>query len=232
MLIRVLDTETTGMKENGGALCEVGWCDVVWDGVRAEVGDPLSMVCNPGVPMPAEARAVHHISDAEIAKAPPPSEAIARAIHNVPILAAHNADFERGFIEAPDVKWICTYKVAVRLFSDLLSHSNQALRYELDLAAPDDPLAMPPHRAGPDAYVTARLLACMLEGGEVDVDTMLRWSSGPALLTRVSFGKHRGERWDSLPPDYLQWIIDKSELDGDAKANARYYLKRSEGGLI
>jgi len=232
VLIRVIDCETTGMKESGGAVCEVGWCDLTWDGNRATVSVPQSVVCDPGQPIPAEARAVHHIADRELKGAPSPAEAIARAIHNAPLLAAHVADFERDFIEAPGAQWICTYKVAVRAFADLLCHSNQFLRYELDLVAADDPLAMPPHRAGPDAYVTAHLLACILEGGEIDIDTMIRWSSGPALLTLVSFGKHRGSKWEDLPADYLQWITDKSELDRDTKANARYYLKRKEGALV
>ena len=46
-------------------------------------------------------------------------------------------------------------------------HSNQVLRYWLGLRLDAD-LAMPPHRAGPDAYVTAHLLLRMMALASVE----------------------------------------------------------------
>ena len=39
----------------------------------------------------------------------------------------------------------------------------------------------------------------------------------------VGFGKYRGMRWDELPLDYLEWIIDKSDLNDDIKYTASHY---------
>ena len=101
-----------------------------------------------------------------------------------------------------------------------------ALRYFLDLACDRD-LAAPPHRAGPDAYVTAHLFAKILDEG-VDLDAMVRWSNGPSLLPVIGFGKHKGSKWEDVPSDYLRWVVDKSDLDRDAKANAKHHLKLRE----
>ncbi|WP_080654916.1 3'-5' exonuclease [Bradyrhizobium japonicum] len=72
MLIRVLDFETTGMPPDA-AVCEVGWCDLrTYAGTTAcEIGKPVGMLVDPNRAMPPEARAIHHISDADVFGAPP-----------------------------------------------------------------------------------------------------------------------------------------------------------------
>jgi hypothetical protein len=35
----------------------------------------------------------------------------------------------------------------------------------------------------------------------------MSWSNQPALLTKVTFGKHRGSHWIDVPDGYLDWII-------------------------
>ena len=84
----------------------------------------------------------------------------------------------------------------------------------------------PPHRAGPDAYLGAALIARILAAGAASIEDMVRWSNGPALLPRINFGKHKGARWEDVPADYLRWVVDKSDLDRDVKANARHHLKQ------
>jgi exodeoxyribonuclease X len=83
--------------------------------------------------------------------------------------------------------------------------------------------AMPPHRAGPDALVTAFILRRMLK--EHDVDQLVELSSLPAILAGpIGFGKHRGTRWEDLPRDYLRWIYEKSDLGADEKHTASHHL--------
>lgn len=145
---------------------------------------------------------------------------------NPSYFCAHNADFERAFYTGAGVPFICTYKVALRLWPDAPSHSLQALRYWLSLPVEPE-YGLPAHRAGPDSYVGAALMARILNHEDCpSLDAMVRWSNGPALLPRITFGKHKGEKWSDLPTDYLEWIVDKSEMDRDAKANARHWLKQ------
>ena len=55
----------------------------------------------------------------------------------------------------------------------------------------------------------------------------MQWSAEPALLTVFGFGKHRGERFDAAPRDYLEWIASgQNDLREDVKFSARYWLQR------
>ncbi|MFC5509316.1 exonuclease domain-containing protein [Bosea massiliensis] len=235
MILRCVDFETTGepSEENPQAVCEVGFCDVVFENGVASIGMPWSMLVDPGRPMPADARAVHHISDDDVAMCPPATTAFMRLTGNaggVPkadYYCAHNADYELAFFKGGETPWICTFKVAVRLWPDEQKHSLQYLRYALALDIDQD-VGLPAHRAGPDAYVGAALMAAILNRGanQVDLATMVRWSKGPALFQRLSFGKHRGKRFDEVPLDYLYWIQDKSDMSADIKANAKHWIKQ------
>lgn len=66
-LILVLDTETTGPDPAEDRIVELGgayfWRGEPW-------GAPMRVLCNPGIPIPAEASAVHGLHDADVAGAP------------------------------------------------------------------------------------------------------------------------------------------------------------------
>ncbi len=224
MLIRVIDFETSGLptEEDPHAICEIGFTEVL-DGKVA--GTTFAMLVNPGRPMPCEAQAVHHISDADLTGAAPITDGLQMLMRGPPdFFAAHNADHEIAFFAGGDVIWIDTWKVALRLWPDAPSHSQQVLRYHLDLGCDRD-RASPAHRAGPDSYVCAMLLQRILQDGRASLEQMVKWSKGAPLLHRVTFGKHKGMLWDDLPTDYLRWIADKSDMDAGTKANARHRLK-------
>lgn len=217
--IRSIDFETTGIPtaEDKHAIVEIGWCDVLEAAIS---GVPRSVLCNPGRPIPCEAMAVHHITDAMVKEA----HGSLAVLQPVPdFYCAHNADYERQFF-ATDVPFICTYKAALRLWPEAPSHALQFLRYYLDLVV-DLEMCQPPHRAGPDAYLGAALMVRVLSENRASLEDMARWSNGPALLPRVPFGKHKGAKWEDVPRDYLEWVVNKSDLDRDIKANAKHHLK-------
>ena len=224
MLIRILDLETTGVPTETvkHAVCEVGWCDVVVQGHDVTVGDPEAMLCNPGRPMPPDAQAVHHIADYMVATAPPPTEAFKLLMAGKPdAWCAHHARFEQQFFAGGEAPWICTRKVGLRLWPDSPSHSNQCLRYFLKIDL-EPAFAAPTHRAGPDAYVTANILAAALK--LATVDQMIAWSQEPDLLPRITIGDHRGKPWADVPGDFLSWMLSKPDMDADLKWNARREL--------
>ena len=219
MLIRVIDFETTGLPPDA-AVCEVGWCDVSATEDDVSVFAPVSHLCNPGRPIPPEAMAVHHITDEEVAAAISPDRAFGLAMAGADVFAAHNAEFEQHFFAGGSVPWICTWKVAVRLAPSAPSHGNQVLRYWLKLAV-DQALAQPAHRAGPDAYVTAHLLARMLK--KMNAPEMISISAEPALLPRLNFGKHAKVPIEDVPDDYLEWCL-RQDMDANVKHTARHHL--------
>jgi len=226
MKIRVIDFETTGLPEDQTkAICEIGWTDVTDDW---HVHGPHSMLVNPGHPIPPVTRAIHHISDADVAGAISPDAASAALMQGMEpgdVFAAHNAKFERAFFGGGPHPWICTLQCAKHIFPNAPGHSNQVLRYHLDIEGEDEfdgAAAMPPHRAGPDTLVTAFVLRRLIFASSVP--ELIRLTSAPVLLQTITFGKHRGMKWADLPSDYLAWIVNKSDLGVDEKHTARTIL--------
>lgn len=229
MTLRIIDIETTGEDPATDRIVEIASVDAVRG---AKPSRPMSDLVNPGIPIPPLASAVHHIVDADVRHARTIKDIIPQYA-GADIYVAHNASFEAGFLaqHLGDVTWLCTYRCALRLWPDFPKHSNQALRYQLGYVRPFDLTGdeLIPHRALPDCYVTAAtLIAILAKASEdgIEFKTLLEWSAEPPLMTVFSFGKHRGQRFDAVDPDYLRWIIDKSDLDVGAKFSAGYWLNK------
>lgn len=232
-IVRVVDIETTGLPEDEQrAICEMGWVDL--DLATMKIGEPVTFFVNPGHPIPAHTRAVHHISDADVASAMRPDQALiqlGKGMGPNDVLAAHNAAFEQAFIGGPR-RWICTLKCAYRAWPDLQSHSNQSIRYAMgfdDRSWFDSAAAMPPHRALPDAYTTAHILRDLLDLRPLE--RLIEISDEPGFLPRMTIGEHHGKKFTDVPTDYLQWLVKKMANDHKRSAEvftARHYLKKRE----
>jgi exodeoxyribonuclease X len=236
MTYRCVDLETTGLPsdEEPSGIVEIGWCDMRFDIIHA----PKSVLVDCGIPVTIEARAVHHISDEMVAgELKPGAACMLLADGNHEYLCAHNIDHEKHYV-GPGVvaatgeerKWVCTYKTALRIWPDAPGHKLQELRYFLNLDDAEDfdpKFADPPHRASADAYVCAHLLRRILHEPKITIEQLVRWSSGPALLWMCFLKKHKGTPWKDVPKDYLDWIVNKSDItDRDIRATAKYYLTR------
>lgn len=225
-IIRVIDFETTGTPEDANAeVIEMGRVDI-----ELETGKLINgwcTYCKPTKgPIPPTSMAIHHIRDDEVAHARPAAlvwETFFAECGFDDILAAHNAKFEQHFHDGGGRRWIDTYKCALSLWPDAPGHGNQVLRYWLGLEVGDHE-ATPVHAALPDAYVTAHILLKMLEF--VSIDDMVKVSKKPAFQTYLRFGKHKGERYDAAPVDYLMWLRDKSDMGEDVKYSATRWLKK------
>lgn len=42
----------------------------------------------------------------------------------------------------------------------------------------------------------------------------------------MPFGKHKGERIDEIPSDYLRWLLDNANLDDEIAAHVAEVLRR------
>lgn len=94
----VFDTETTGLSFSGGdRMVEIGCVEIV---NRVETGRTFHAYFNPDRAMPAEAFAVHGLSDAFLSdkpRFPATVEALLEFVGDAP-LVAHNAGFDFGFL--------------------------------------------------------------------------------------------------------------------------------------
>jgi exodeoxyribonuclease X len=226
---RVIDIETTGLAPPA-EIIEIGRVDVVIVGGSILIEQPRSRLYRPLNGIPPETMAVHHITEADLPADAPvcTDELMISAVRGNPApdaLVAHNCAFEQQFIPGhitDRVPWICTHKIALRIWPDAPRHSNQVLRYWRRLTL-DAALAMPPHRAGPDAWVTAHLFA---EMAQVPISEMMEWTLKPKQLPIITFGKHRGSQWPEIPADYLHWMTRQKDMDLDAVHCANEELAR------
>ena len=188
----------------------------------------------PGKAIPPGASAIHHIIDDDLKDAPPLGAVIDR-FRGADFYVAHKCEFEESFFAAQGVElgpWICTYKCALRVWPELDGHSNQELRYALNRATPFPGYergAISPHRAAFDVVVTAAIFEELIK--KARWSELVHWSAEPALHTRFHFGKYRGRRYDEIAasdPSYLQWIVEKSELEEGIKHSARHWLARTQ----
>lgn len=224
MLIRAVDLETTGV-EPADHVVEIAAWDLIPENGPVGILNAGSWLVKPPIPIPPAMSAIHHLIDADVSEAPAWADAYPHIIKaGVNAYCAHNAKFERQWItdEITGGKpWVCTYRCALRVWTNAPSHSNQALRYWLNLDV-DRGIASYSHRAGPDAYVTVHLLRELLK--HASVEQLIEWSSQPALLPRVTFGKHRGAEWKDIPRDYLEWLCRQPDMNEDVKFTAKHYL--------
>lgn len=243
MKIRPLDFETTGFKgdkedSTPAGIMEVGYCDMRYDSDSDnEISAPIGRLVDCGIPCSIEARAVHHISDEMCAGEIKPQEACALLMEgDHEYFASHNVDMEKSFFGGGDRKWLCTYKIGLRLWPDAPGHKLNELRYFLDIddnADFDLAHVQRPHRAPDDAYICAHVLRRELQEAaiqNIDIERMVSWSKGPALLYMCFMKKYKGTPWHQVPADYLRWILEKSDVtDRDIRATAKFYLRKHEG---
>jgi exodeoxyribonuclease X len=233
MVLRVIDTETTGLSPNRGAeLIQIASIDLKKgpDG-RIVPTNPMKTFVRPLAKIPPELSAVHHIIDADVEDAPPLGDAIAM-FQGADVYIAHNAAFDRGFLYGLQVpKWVCTLKVAKRVWADAGSHKNQALRYMLGLV---EPFGLPraqiqAHEALSDVYVTGAIFGHIIDNNLATFAQMLEWSGLPEVINRFPIGKHKGKRLADIDADYLSWVVAKSDLDEDIKRASRAELEKRIG---
>lgn len=229
--IRVIDLETGG---NGAHdVCEIGWQDVVQDAEgRWIIGEERgALFVNPGKAISAETMAIHHILDREVRDSPFWRDVAPRVLRpelSLRALAAHRAAFEQRYCTprlSGGAKWICTWKCALRLWPEMVSFSNQMLRYQRMPEGLIHELGLPAHRAMPDAYVTAHHLRDMLNLSSVE--QLLAWSEEPGLLPRVPSGPQRGKSWAYLEEATLELLAN--DRDQDIRFSARTELGARNG---
>ncbi len=231
-IVRVIDLETTGSKPPAHGVCEIGWQDVTRgaDGWQVTASRGAALV-DPGRPIPAVTQAVHHIIDADVAGAPRWPDIAPPVLRASPVLAAHRASFEQRFCSpalSGGARWICTWKVALRLWPDSPSFSNQVLRYWRKPTGLDRDLGLPVHRALPDAYVTAHHLRDALNAA--GLEQCLAWSALPGLLPRVPAGPERGRSWDELDDIALERFA--ADRDEDVRYSAGMEIERRGGACV
>lgn len=147
-------------------------------------------------------------------------------------IVAHNAFYDSKVLNRyPEhilnsKPWICTLKLAKKLFQDDPSFEEFTLgylRYKLELDIPDEVVC---HRASDDSYVCAvlfiRLVAEMEARGLLDQTApygyqIIEFISKPNLLKTFPFGKHKGKPFAEIPLSYYSWALENLDSLNESK---------------
>jgi len=223
-----LDTETTG-TETKDRLCQLAY--------KLETGKIVNELFKPPLPIEIEAMSVHHITEEMVADKPafkesPDYQKLVDLLNDdTNILVAHNAKFDVDMLVKEGVnpkKVICTLKLARHLDPNgvIPKYKLQYLRYYLGIQ-----IEATAHDALGDILVLEKLferlfLKMAKDIGPAAVDNkMIEISSKPVLLSRMFFGKHKGQLFRDIPKDYLKWLSSTDDLDEDMRFTVEWYLK-------
>lgn len=205
------DTETTGIRSDKDRIIEIAAYDAYED-------RQFVQFVNPGMPIPAEATAIHTITDEMVKDALSWKEvgaAFAEFCHGDVVLIAHNNDsFDKLFLEEeykrhgmslPQWEYIDSLKWARKYRNDLPRHTLQILREIYQIPANQA------HRALDDVMVLKELFSLMID--DLSMEQVIALLASPTLINRMPFGKHQGKPLSSIPPDYVAWLKGSGSLD-------------------
>jgi len=234
--LAIFDLETTGVRIGRDRIIQVGVVRLLVDGSRAT----YQTLVNPEMPIPAEATAVHGISDADVADAPTLGN-VAREIldviagcdlggfnclrFDIPFLAE---EFHRVGIEwdSSSLRVVDVQRIYHKMEPRNLSAALRFYCAKEHIGA---------HDALADVQATADVLLAQLERypdllvgnveflGEYSGDRQrspdaagkLRFDDKGTIC--LAFGKYTGWSLETIgrtDPGYLQWLMTKAELPG------------------
>ena len=225
------DTETTSLEEDRRMV------EIAFKHGRSEIE---SFRVYPEEEITIGAMAVHHITNEDVAQLLPfeshPSYFKLKKYFSDPdvVAIAHNAKFDIEVLgnEGIEVgRYICTYRLALFLDQEgeYEQHTLQYLRYAMNL---DCGKTGPAHSAHSDVVVLRQLFIALAweysQRYECDPESLIsdiiEISTKPALLPRLTFGKHRGTLYSEAPKSYLRWMAGQ-EFDENVLYTVKHYLE-------
>src|SRR6266540_1075544 len=159
----VFDLETTGLGARA-RICEIGAARVV----RLELDGTFQTLVDPRAPLPAPVAALTGLREAELRRAPPAATAVRRFLDFAgdALLVAHNAGFDRGFVDRELQRLSGRRLTAPVLDTVLLARrllTGRTRRVGLAALAHFFGTSVRPcHRALPDAEATAEILLALI----------------------------------------------------------------------
>lgn len=216
------DTETTGIQIEKNRIIEIA-------AYEAGTGRSFEMLINPGCPIPFEATAIHHITDAMVANAPSFAEVALKFVEfcgSDSLLIAHNNDsFDKPFLKSeftrhgvsmPAWTFLDSLKWARRYRPDLPRHTLQFLRETYGIPANNA------HRALDDVIVLHQVFSKMTD--DLSFEQILHLMQQQRDLLFMPFGKHQGLPLHDVPRDYIKWLSSSGSLSKSENKGLRESL--------
>ncbi|HEY9094552.1 MAG TPA: 3'-5' exonuclease [Hydrogenophaga sp.] len=221
----VLDTETTGLFHQADKIIELAMLMVQVDAVS---GLPFGVVElyegfeDPGMPIPAVAREVTGITDEMVRGQQLDEAAVAQMLAQADLVIAHNAGFDRPFVEArfpgfAGKAWACSFK-------DIDWKAAGAESLKLSALAADQGWFYDAHRAQVDCHALLQVLARPLgSDGQTGLARLITAASQPSFKLSATGSpfeskdvlKARGYRWDAEAKVWNCLLSDDAALEAE-----------------
>lgn len=205
------DTETTGVRPDKDRVIEIAAFDPV-------LNRTFEKLINPGMPIPSEATAIHHITNEMVQDAPSFAQIgveFSQFCEGETVLIAHNNDtfdmlflrneYARHELALPEWKYLDSLKWARRYRPDLPRHSLQFLREVYQIAANNA------HRALDDVIVLHQVFSYMVD--DLLMEDIMRLMNKPRDIQHMPFGKYQGKPLKEVPGDYVTWMASSGAFD-------------------
>jgi DNA polymerase-3 subunit epsilon len=245
----ILDTETTGLDASRDRIMELALLRVDVDNATGlptglvEVYDGLE---DPGMPIPQEAREITGISDDMVRGQKLDEQRVAAMLASTDLVIAHNAGFDRPFVEArlpqfAHLRWACS-------FADLDWKKQGRDSAKLTQLAMDLGWFYDAHRAEMDCHALLAVLASPLPlSGQTGLAHLLSVAAKPSYRLQATAApfdakdalKARGYRWDGANKVWHTRLADEALLQAEcdwlktevyANRPARVQVERLDAG--
>jgi len=228
----IIDTETTGMDINKDKIIELGMISFEFDpqtGVIYKVIKNFDEYEDPGFPIPAESTAVHHITDEMVRGKAISDQEVAQFINKASVIIAHNAGFDRAFVEArwpvfEDYMWGCSLK-------DIDWKLEGFGSAKLDYLVYTQGFFYDAHRADADCCALLELLSGTLPSSQQPALLQLLESLNEPQIRLFALGspfetkdllKQRNYRWSADLRSWHRTLASERELEAELS-----WLKRN-----
>ena len=223
--VAVLDTETTGLSAVTDVIIELA---VVVMDIDTLTGQPVGAVQvfdgfqDPGRPIPKEVQQLTGISDDMVKGQVLDEAALSRVMDGVQWVVAHNAGFDRPFVEQrlpyfADLPWACS-------FADIAWKKHGVGSAKLEALAAHHGWFYDAHRADMDCHALAAVLGAPVgETGHNGWQVLLAALDAPQYKLQATGApfdakdllKARGYRWDSVQRVWHTRLSSHAELDAE-----------------
>ncbi|AFC21725.1 DNA polymerase exonuclease subunit [Cronobacter phage vB_CsaM_GAP32] len=237
--VMVLDTETTGVDDDSDIIEFSASFPVSANDSFEDVYNYTSRF-KPTNDVPPDASAIHFITTEDLVNEltyAEKSEEFYPLFQIKQYYVGHNVQFDRRMLrknherffgtEVPefenDDSWICTLKLAKKLFAEDPEFENLTLSYLWFKFGLNKTCThkIVPHSAEDDVYMTYKVLLHLvniaIERGLIDTNKeigsqVVTLANTPILYSVMTIGKHKGWVMEDVPENYLKWMISNMDI--------------------
>lgn len=202
----VLDTETTGLDARSERIIELAMLSVQVDTATGQPVGPVTVYESfedPGKPIPPSITEITGIDDSMVRGHRIDDARVAELVQSADLIVAHNAGFDRPFVEArlpvfASCAWNCS-------FAGIDWKGQGSGSAKLEFLAHERGWFYDAHRALVDCHALLHVLASPLSGGRTGLQQLLQGATAMRYKVRATGApfeakdvlKQRGYRWDS-----------------------------------